>query len=84
MRSFISAAAFSVNVIASMRRDAVKGSHERYQLTSWAWTLLWPTYAWLAVVAGALVLPGSALACALAFRQRARKLGRISTSRSSA
>ena len=27
---------------------------------------------WLAVVAGALVLPGSALACALAFRRRRR------------
>ena len=37
-----------------------------------------PTYAppeavaWLAVVAGALVLPGSAIACVLAFRSRAR------------
>lgn len=30
--------------------------------------------AWLAVVAGALVLPGSALACALAFRWSARVL----------
>jgi hypothetical protein len=30
----------------------------------------------LAVVAGALVLPGSALACALAFRRRARMLRR--------
>jgi len=41
-----------------------------------------PTYAppeavaALAVVAGALVLPGSALACALAFRRRARRLSR--------
>lgn len=40
--------------------------------------------AWLAVVAGALVLPGSALACALAFRGRARMLGRASISRASA
>ena len=32
--------------------------------------------AWLAVVASVLVLPGSALACALAFRFRARMLGR--------
>jgi len=32
----------------------------------------------LAVVAGCLVLPGSALACTLAFRRRARKLGRAS------
>ncbi|MCI0585031.1 MAG: hypothetical protein L0227_19425 [Chloroflexi bacterium] len=38
----------------------------------------------LAVVAGALVLPGSALACALAFRRRARMLGRQSGSRESA
>jgi len=30
--------------------------------------------AWLAVVASALVLPGSALACALAFRRRRRML----------
>jgi hypothetical protein len=30
----------------------------------------------LAVVSGALVLPGSALACALAFRRRARRLRR--------
>src|SRR5262245_33395853 len=35
----------------------------------------------LAVVASALVLPGSALACALAFRRRRRVLGRTSTSR---
>ena len=40
--------------------------------------------AWLAVVASALVLPGSALACALAFRRRWRMLGRASTSRASA
>jgi hypothetical protein len=33
----------------------------------------------LAVVAGALVLPGSALACALAFRRRERMLGRTPT-----
>ncbi len=33
----------------------------------------------LAVVAGALVLPGSALACALAFRRRGRILRRTST-----
>jgi hypothetical protein len=32
----------------------------------------------LAVVASALVLPGSALACALAFRRRVRMLGRSS------
>ena len=32
--------------------------------------------AWLAIVASVLVLPGSALACALAFRFRARMLGR--------
>ena len=38
----------------------------------------------LAVVTGALVLPGSALACALAFRRRVRMLGRTSTSRASA
>jgi hypothetical protein len=37
----------------------------------------------LAVVAGALVLPGSALACALAFRRRGRMLRRPSTSRTS-
>jgi hypothetical protein len=30
--------------------------------------------AWLGVVAGALVLPGSALACAAAFRRRTRML----------
>ena len=35
----------------------------------------------LAVVAGALILPGSALACALAFRRRGRMLGHPSTSR---
>jgi hypothetical protein len=41
-----------------------------------------PTYAppeavtGLALVAGALVLPGSAIACALAFRSRARRLRR--------
>jgi hypothetical protein len=34
----------------------------------------------LAVVASALVLPGSALACALAFRRRGRMLRRPSTS----
>src|SRR5262245_48213757 len=33
----------------------------------------------LAIVASALVLPGSALACALAFRRRARMLGLGST-----
>src|SRR5262245_47250653 len=38
----------------------------------------------LAVVASALVLPGSALACALAFRHRRRMLRRTSTSRESA
>jgi hypothetical protein len=37
----------------------------------------------LAVVASALVLPGSALACALAFRRRRRMLGGTSTSRTS-
>ena len=37
----------------------------------------------LAVVAGALVLPGSALACALAFRRRRRKLRDPSPSRTS-
>ena len=40
--------------------------------------------AWLAVVAISLVLPGSALACALAFRCRARMLRRTSASRASA
>jgi len=35
----------------------------------------------LAVVAGALILPGSALACAWAFRRRGRMRGRPSTSR---
>ena len=35
----------------------------------------------LAVVASALVLPGSALACALAFRRRRRMLRRTSSSR---
>ena len=35
--------------------------------------------AWLAVVASALILPGSALACCLAFRRRARMLRRAST-----
>jgi len=35
----------------------------------------------LAVVAGALILPGSALACAWAFRRRGRMSGRPSTSR---
>jgi hypothetical protein len=34
----------------------------------------------LAVVAGALVLPGSALACALAFRRRRRMLARMPAS----
>ena len=34
--------------------------------------------AWLAVVTCALVLPGSALACALAFRRRGRMLDRTS------
>jgi biotin transporter BioY len=38
----------------------------------------------LAVVTSALVLPGSALACALAFRRRRRMLRRTSTSRASA
>lgn len=33
---------------------------------------------WLAVVAGAVVLPGSALACALAFRHRRRPAARAS------
>lgn len=40
--------------------------------------------AWLAVVAGLLVLPGSALAFALAFRRRGRTLRRTSVSRASA
>ena len=45
-----------------------------------------PTYAppqavkGLAVVAGALVLPGSALACLLAFRLRGRMIGRATSS----
>ena len=38
----------------------------------------------LAVVAGALVLPGSALAFALAYRRRERALGRASAERPSA
>jgi biotin transporter BioY len=38
----------------------------------------------LAVVASGLVLPGSALACALAFRRHRRMLRRTSTSRASA
>ena len=38
----------------------------------------------LALVASILVLPGSALACALAFRRRGRMLGRTSASRASA
>jgi hypothetical protein len=38
----------------------------------------------LAVVASVLVLPGSALACALAFHRRGRRLRRPSTSRESA
>ena len=38
----------------------------------------------LAVVASALVLPGSALACVLAFRRRRRILRQTSTSRASA
>lgn len=38
----------------------------------------------LAVVASALVLPGSALACALAFRRRTRRLGHTSSSSESA
>jgi hypothetical protein len=48
-----------------------------------------PTYAppqavaGLLVVAGALVLPGSALACVLAFRGRRRSLGRSSMARPS-
>jgi hypothetical protein len=37
----------------------------------------------LAVVATALVLPGSALACVLAFRRRGRRLRSTSTSRAS-
>ena len=40
--------------------------------------------AWLAVVASALVLPGSALTCALAFRRRARMFRPTSTSRAPA
>jgi hypothetical protein len=40
--------------------------------------------AWLGVVASALVLPGSSIACALAFRRRARMLGHTSPSRASA
>ena len=49
-----------------------------------------PTYAppeavaGLAVVASALVLPGSAIACVLAFRSRARRLRRTSAARVSA
>ena len=39
--------------------------------------------AWLAVVSGALVLPGSTLACWLAFRRRARMLRGTSPSRAS-
>ena len=39
--------------------------------------------AWLAVVTCALVLPGSALACALAFRRRGRMLERTPASRAS-
>ena len=38
--------------------------------------------AWLAVVASALILPGSALACALAFRRRERMRGRTSVTAS--
>ncbi len=38
----------------------------------------------LAVVASALVLPGSAIACVLAFRSRAQSLGRTSAARLSA
>jgi hypothetical protein len=40
--------------------------------------------AWLAAVASALVLPGSDLACALAFRRRARLLRRSHPSHESA
>jgi hypothetical protein len=40
--------------------------------------------AWLAVVTCALVLPGSALACVLAFRRRGRMLGRTPASRTPA
>ena len=40
--------------------------------------------AWLAVVATALVLPGSAMACVIAFRSRGRSLRRASTGRVSA
>jgi hypothetical protein len=49
-----------------------------------------PTYAppeavaGLAVVAAALVLPGSAIACVLAFQRRARSLGRTTSGRVSA
>ena len=49
-----------------------------------------PTYAppeavaGLAIVASVLVLPGSAIACALAFRNRARRLRRTSGARASA
>ena len=49
-----------------------------------------PTYAppqavaALAVVASALVLPGSVIACMLAFRSRGRSLGRTSAARPSA
>ncbi|HEY8164847.1 MAG TPA: hypothetical protein VIF83_04760 [Gemmatimonadaceae bacterium] len=49
-----------------------------------------PTYAppeavaGLAIVASALVLPGSAIACALAFRRRGRSLRRTSAGRLSA
>ena len=39
---------------------------------------------WLLVMTGALVLPASALACALAFRGRRRSLERTSTARASA
>jgi len=39
---------------------------------------------WLAVITSVLVLPGSALACAIAFRRRRRMLTRTSTSRASA
>lgn len=38
----------------------------------------------LAVVASVLVLPGSALACALAFRRRRRTLGRTSSAHAAA
>jgi hypothetical protein len=39
---------------------------------------------WLAAVTAVLVLPGSALACALAYRRRRRMLERTSHSRPSA